>query len=332
MDFNELLTGSLQQALGPTAAVYCLAAIGLNIHFGYTGLLNFGQAGFMMIAGYSMVTMFTIWGLSLWLGVLLGIVLTIVFALLLGVPTLRLRADYLAIVTIAAAEIIRQVISAAKFSDDLGGQDGLTGFIKPFREVNPFSGPVGVESIVQWSANDFWVMTVGWTLVAIACLSVWLLMRSPWGRVLKSIREDEDAVRSLGKNVYAYKMQSLIIGGLFGALAGFVVALRSATVGPSFFATDVTFFAYTVLLIGGAARVFGPVVGAVIFWFLITVLDLFFGQATSGTNPIIPNAIMDDTQASLMRLIFMGLGLMLLMIFRPQGIFGDRRELALDAR
>ncbi len=332
MDWNELLTGSLQQALGPTAAVYCLAAIGLNIHFGYTGLLNFGQAGFMMVAGYAMVTMSTIWSQSLWLGVLLGIVLTVVFALLLGVPTLRLRADYLAIVTIAAAEIIRQVISAAKFSDDLGGQDGLTGFIKPFREVNPFSEPVGIDGLVTWSPNDFWVMTVGWLLVALSCLVVWLLMRSPWGRVLKSIREDEDAVRSLGKNVYAYKMQSLIIGGIFGALAGFVVALRSATVGPSFFATDVTFFAYTVLLIGGAARVLGPVAGAVIFWFLITVLDLFFGQATSGANPIIPTSIMDDTQASLMRLIFMGLGLMLLMVYRPQGIFGDRRELAIDAR
>ncbi len=332
MDWNELLTGSLQQALGPTAAVYCLAAIGLNIHFGYTGLLNFGQAGFMMVAGYAMVTMSTIWSQSLWLGVLLGLVLTVIFALLLGVPTLRLRADYLAIVTIAAAEIIRQVISAAKFSDDLGGQDGLTGFIKPFREVNPFSEPVGIDGLVTWSPNDFWVMTVGWLLVALSCLVVWLLMRSPWGRVLKSIREDEDAVRSLGKNVYAYKMQSLIIGGIFGALAGFVVALRSATVGPSFFATDVTFFAYTVLLIGGAARVLGPVAGAVIFWFLITVLDLFFGQATSGANPIIPASIMNDTQASLMRLIFMGLGLMLLMVYRPQGIFGDRRELAIDAR
>ena len=332
MDWNELLTGSLQQALGPTAAVYCLAAIGLNIHFGYTGLLNFGQAGFMMVAGYAMVTMATIWSQSLWLGVLVGIFLTVVFALLLGVPTLRLRADYLAIVTIAAAEIIRQVISAAKFSDDLGGQDGLTGFSKPFREVNPFSEPVGIDGLVTWSPNDFWVMTVGWLLVALSCLVVWLLMRSPWGRVLKSIREDEDAVRSLGKNVYAYKMQSLIIGGIFGALAGFVVALRSATVGPSFFATDVTFFAYTVLLIGGAARVLGPVAGAVIFWFLITVLDLFFGQATSGANPIIPASIMNDTQASLMRLIFMGLGLMLLMIYRPQGIFGDRRELAIDAR
>jgi ABC-type branched-subunit amino acid transport system permease subunit len=332
MDWNDLLTGSLQQGLGATAAVYCLAAIGLNIHFGYTGLLNFGQAGFMMIAGYSMVTMSTIWGQSLWLGVLVGVVLTVLFALLLGVPTLRLRADYLAIVTIAAAEIVRQVISAAKFSDDLGGQDGLTGFIAPFREVNPYSEPVGIEGVVMWGPNDFWVMTVGWSLVAVACLITWLLMRSPWGRVLKSIREDEDAVRSLGKNVYAYKMQSLIIGGLFGALAGFVVALRSATVGPSFFATDVTFFAYTVLLIGGAARVLGPVAGAIIFWFLITVLDLFFGQATAGADPLIPASIMDDTQASLMRLIFLGLGLMLLMIFRPQGIFGDRRELAIDAR
>jgi branched-chain amino acid transport system permease protein len=161
---------------------------------------------------------------------------------------------------------------------------------------------------------------------------VWALMRSPWGRVLKSIREDEDAVRSLGKNVYAYKMQSLVIGGVFGALAGFAVALRSAAVGPSFFATDVTFFAYTVLLIGGAARVMGPVAGAVIFYFLITGLGTFFTQATRGADPLIPSYIMDYQQASLMRFIFLGLGLMLLMIFRPQGIFGDRRELAIDAR
>jgi branched-chain amino acid transport system permease protein len=332
MDWNQLLTGSLHEALGPTAAVYCLAAIGLNIHFGYTGLLNFGQAGFMMVAGYAMVVMATVWGDSLWLGVFVGLGLTMVLALLLGVPTLRLRADYLAIVTIAAAEIIRQVVSAAKFSDTFGGQDGLTGFIRPFREANPFSEPFGIEGLVTWSANDAWVMTVGWGLVAASCLVVWLLMRSPWGRVLKAIREDEDAVRSLGKNVYAYKMQSLVIGGIFGGLAGFVVVLRSATVGPSFFATDVTFFAYTVLLIGGAARVLGPVAGVIVFWFLITALDLFFGQATAGTDPIIPTSIMNDTQGSLMRLIFMGLGLMLLMIFRPQGIFGDRRELAIDAR
>jgi neutral amino acid transport system permease protein len=332
MDFQNLLSLSLQQALGPTAVIYALAAIGLNVHFGYTGLLNFGQAGFMMVAGYAFVSMTTIWDLSLWLGVVVGFVLTILLALLLGIPTLRLRADYLAIVTIAAAEIIRQTIGAAAFSDTFGGQDGLTGFVGGFRDLNPFSGTMGIPGLVTWSGYDFYVMLVGWTLVAIACVIVWALMRSPWGRVLKSIREDEDAVRSLGKNVYSYKMQSLIIGGLFGGLAGVMTALRSAAIGPSFFATDVTFFAYTVLLIGGAARVLGPVAGSVIFWFLITALGIFFTQATAGADPLIPDWIMTSQQASLMRFIFLGLGLMLLMIFRPQGIFGDRRELAIDAR
>ena len=330
MDFTTILSDSLQQALGPTAIIYCLAAIGLNVHFGYTGLLNFGQAGFMMVAGYSIACAVTVFSTSLWVGVVVGLVLTVILALLLGVPTLRLRADYLAIVTIAAAEIIRQTISAAKFSGTFGGQDGLTDFISGFRNANPYSEPLDL-GIVEWSAYDAWVMTVGWVMVAISCVVVWLLMRSPWGRVLKSIREDEDAVRSLGKNVYAYKMQSLIIGGVFGALAGFAVALRSAAIGPSFFATDVTFFAYTVLLIGGAARVLGPVAGSMIFWFLITGLGTFFSQATRGANPLIPPEIMDSQQASLMRFIFLGLGLMLLMIFRPQGVFGDRRELALDA-
>jgi ABC-type branched-subunit amino acid transport system permease subunit len=331
MDFATILSDSLQQALGPTAVIYCLAAIGLNVHFGYTGLLNFGQAGFMMVAGYSIASAVTVFTTSLWWGVVVGLLLTVVLALLLGVPTLRLRADYLAIVTIAAAEIIRQTIGAAAFSDTFGGQDGVTDFIGGFRAANPFTEGLDL-GIVSWSAYDTWVMLVGWLLVAVSCLVVWALMRSPWGRVLKSIREDEDAVRSLGKNVYAYKMQSLVIGGIFGALAGFVVALRSAAVNPSFFATDVTFFAYTVLLIGGAARVLGPVAGSVIFWFLITGLGTFFNQATRGADPLIPTWIMDSQQASLMRFIFLGLGLMLLMIFRPQGIFGDRRELAIDAR
>ena len=333
MDFSNLIGFSLQQAFGPTAILLCLAAIGLNVHFGYTGLLNFGQAGFMMVAGYAFGGAVTIFASSLWLGLIVGLLLCVVLALLLGVPTLRLRADYLAIVTIAAAEMIRQTIGAAAFSDTFGGQDGITDFISGFRALNPYpEGRKGIPGVVTWSSYDFWVMTVGWALVAVCCLVVWLLMRSPWGRVLKSIREDEDAVRSLGKNVYAYKMQSLIIGGVIGGLAGVLTAMRSAAVGPSFFATDITFFAYTVLLIGGAARVLGPVVGAMIFWFLINFTGSFFSQATRGEDPLIPGWIMDSNQASLTRFIIVGLGLMLLMIFRPQGIFGDRRELAIDAR
>ncbi len=330
MDWSQMFGLAIQQGLGPTAIVYCLAAIGLNVHFGYTGLLNFGQAGFMAVAAYGMASIVATWGLSFWLGLLVGLLLSVLLALLLGVPTLRLRADYLAIVTIAAAEIIRQTVGSVSLLEYFGGQDGLQQFSGTFASMNPYSGRIGISGLVTWRGYDFWVMTVGWIIVALSCLAVFLLMRSPWGRVLKGIREDEEAVRSLGKNVYAYKMQSLIIGGIFGALAGFLIALRSAAINPSFFATDVTFFAYTVLLIGGAARVLGPVAGAIIFWFLITFLDVFFSQATA--NDLIPDAIMTSTQASLIRFMFMGLALMLLMIYRPQGIFGDRRELALDAR
>jgi ABC-type branched-subunit amino acid transport system permease subunit len=332
MDWHQIFSQALQQGLGPVAAVYCLAAIGLNVHFGYTGLLNFGQAGFMAVSGYAMASIVATWGLQFWVGIVVGLLLSVVLALLLGVPTLRLRADYLAIVTIASAEVIRQTVGSVSLLDYFGGQDGLQSFNRSFAGLNPFSSTVSIPGVVSWRAYDFWVGLVGWCLVVVCCLIVWLLMRSPWGRVLKSIREDEDAVRSLGKNVYAYKMQSLIIGGLFGALAGFLTALQHAAINPSFFATDTTFFAYTVLLVGGAARVFGPVAGTLIFWFLLSFLDLFFGEATGGSHPLIPLWIMDNNQASLMRFIFMGLALMLLMIYRPQGIFGDRRELALDAR
>ncbi len=332
MDFSGLFTDSFQQAFGTSAIVYCLAAIGLNIHFGYTGLLNFGQAAFMAVGGYTMALLVTQWDISLWLAMLVGLAATAVLALLLGIPTLRLRADYLAIVTIAAAEIVRQVYGSIALKEYFGAQDGLTAFSQDFRALNPFETGIDL-GFVSWGKNDSWVVLFGWTLVAICCLITFLLMRSPWGRVLKSIREDEDAVRSLGKNVYYYKMQALMLGGMIGALAGFVTSLKSAAINPTFFATDITFFAYTVLLIGGAARVFGPVVGAIIFWFLLTFLDLFFSAATDDVGRVlIPEEIMTNQQASLIRFIVMGLALMLLMIFRPQGIFGDRRELAIDGR
>ncbi|MGH3443757.1 MAG: branched-chain amino acid ABC transporter permease, partial [Nocardioidaceae bacterium] len=298
---------------------------------GYTGLLNFGQAGFMAVGGYVMAAFVATWNLPFWLALLAGLFFTVVLALILGVPTLRLRADYLAIVTIAASEICRYTFGSVTLLKWFGGQDGLIHFEGTFLHANPFTGRVNL-GIVSWRPYDFWLLSSGWVIVAIGCLLVYLLMRSPWGRVLKGIREDEDAVRSLGKNVYLYKMQSLIIGGLFGALAGFYVALQHTNMNPTWVATDTTFFAYTVLLLGGAARVLGPVVGSIVFWFLISFLDLVFSAMTSGDNPIMPTWLMTNEQASLMRLIVMGLALMLLMIYRPQGIFGDRRELAIDAR
>ncbi len=330
MSWLDVLGGAIEQALGPQAVIYCLAAIGLNIHFGYTGLLNFGQAAFMMVGGYAVGALVQTYEQNLWLSILVGLLAAVVLALILGAPTLRLRADYLAIATIAAAEAIRQVLGAASLNDTFGGQDGRFGFADDMKTLNPIPRGGGDFGFVAWRSYDFYIMIVGWTMALLLCGLVYLLMRSPWGRVLKGIREDEDAVRSLGKNVYFYKMQALILGGVIGAMAGIMSGLATDNVAPSDFATDTTFFVFTILLIGGAARVMGPVAGALIFWFFLNGLDLFFDKATN--DNIIPDWLMNGDQASLMRLIILGLVLMLLMIFRPQGIFGDRRELAIDGR
>ena len=331
MDFGTILDAALSQALGPQAIVFAIAAIGLNIHFGYTGLLNFGQAGFMAVAAFGLAVTVVTWDLPFWLGIVVGMTGAVLLGLVLGVPTLRLRADYLAIVTIAAAEIVRLIFGAVEFKDTFGGSNGLNGFVGPYQKLNPYNSGIDFK-IFSFSRNDLWSVTVGWTLVALGCLIVWSLMRSPWGRVLKSIREDEDAVRSLGKNVFAYKMQALVLGGMFGGVAGIFHILKQGSAVPTDFNTTFTFYAYAALLIGGAARVLGPVVGSMLFWFLISGIGSFFSQATKGSNPVIPDWIMSNTQASLVRFILLGLGLMLLMIYRPQGIFGDRREIAIDGR
>jgi len=327
MDLQLILQQSVTQGLGVQAVIFALAAIGLNVHFGYTGLLNFGQAGFLAIAAYGLGVTVATFDLPLWLGVIVGLAATVLFALLLGIPTLRLRADYLAIVTIASAEIIRLIARSVTLRDIFGGSDGLNRFANDFYTINPYGGGLTAGPLT-FSRNDLWVVTVGWTLVALSCLVVFLAMRSPWGRVLKGIREDEDAVRSLGKNVYSYKLQSLVLGGVLGCLGGFIFAVSSQSVQPDNYGTEFTFFAWAALILGGAARVFGPVLGSILFWFLLVFIDVTLTEAVRADYI----TFIDGTQVGQIRFWILGASLMLLMIYRPQGILGDKRELAFDVK
>ncbi len=330
MDWGNIIQNALRAGIGLDTIIYALAAIGLNVHFGYTGLLNFGQAAFLGVAAYGVAISVAIAGLPFGVGILIGLAGAVVLALLLGIPTLRLRADYLAIVTIAAAEIFRLIVRSASLRDQTGGSNGLSNFSSGFYALNPLTeGTYGVGWF-SYDARTAWVLIVGWSLVVICSVIVFLLMRSPWGRVIKGIREDETAIRSLGKNVYAYKMQALVIGGVLGSLGGFMLALGRAAVQPDLYGTELTFFAYTVLILGGAARVLGPVVGAAVFWVVLSLTDNVLNQAI--TSGIIPSSVMSTSQTGQVRFMLVGLALMLLIIFRPQGIFGDRKELALDAR
>jgi len=330
VDWPRIIINALEAAVGLQAVVFALAAIGLNVQFGYTGLLNFGQSAFLAVAAYGLAVTVATFDLPFFLGIAIGLVAAVLLALLLGIPTLRLRADYLAIVTIAASEIIRLTVRSVTFEETFGGSDGRQNFAGGFYALNPY--PEGNYNIGEFGFNErlMWVLTIGWGLVGLSCLIVYLLMRSPWGRVLKAIREDEDAVRSLGKNVYSYKMQSLIIGGVLGCLGGFIYALGQASIQPDIFGTDTTFFAYTVLILGGAARVGAPVVGSMIFWVVLSLTDNVLNEAIDAGY--ISSSVINNTQVGQFRFMLVGLLLMLLMIFRPQGIFGDRREIALDAR
>jgi branched-chain amino acid transport system permease protein len=153
-------------------------------------------------------------------------------------------------------------------------------------------------------------------------------VHSPWGRILKGIREDEDAVRSLGKNVYWYKMQALLLGAVMAGFGGFILGVYFNAVSPDTYATALTFAIYTVLILGGAARVFGPILGAVLFGFLFQFVLTTLNEAVN--SGVI--TFLSTNQTAPLRLVLVGIGLMLLMIYRPQGILGDRREIALDAR
>jgi branched-chain amino acid transport system permease protein len=328
MDWGQILDNSISAAIRPNAIIFALAAIGLNVHFGYTGLLNFGQVGFMAVGGYFAAISVLEWGVPLWMGWLIGLLASGVWALLLGYPTLRLRADYLAIVTIAASEIFRLSVMAPTFREVTGGADGLSGFNADWRSLNPFSGGSYGVWFLQFGPAEFWAIVVGWALVLLAVLFVWLLMRSPWGRVLKAIREDEDAVRALGKNVFSYKMQSLVIGGALGALAGIYFVSQQASVVPSNYSTAQTFYAYVCLILGGTARIWGPVVGSMLFWAIVTFTNDTLRQAVA--QDLIPQSVMDPNQVGQVRLMLVGVGLILLLVFRPQGLLGDRRELILE--
>jgi len=320
----ELLRALSAEALAPTTAAFAIAAIGLNIHFGFTGLINMGQAAFLLLGAYGFAISIES-GLPFGLAILVSLLCALVFALVLGVPTLKLRGDYLAIVTICSAEIIRFVGRSSILTDVTGGSNGITGssYRDPFTALSPL--PDGRTTLLWFTYDNngvsgWWIRIVGWSIVVLLCVLVYLLNRSPWGRVLKGIREDEDAVRSLGKNVYSYKMQALVLGALMGALAGIVYVLPSS-VQPDSMGRSMTFFIWTALLLGGAATVFGPVLGAILFFVVRLLVRTLAGD-------FIPESIMNGQQAEQFSYVLVGVALMLLIIFRPQGILGKKKELA----
>jgi len=299
--------------VGILAGTYTIFALGLQINVGYTGIVNFGQAGFMAIGAYTMGILVVKAGWSFWLALPAATAVAMAAGLLIGLPSLRLRADYFAIVTIAFAEIVRYVAQNAR--ELTGGNQGLLGYDDAWAGVSAWMldrlEAVGLaDQFLLPLLLVTWITAVGLIVV----LSV--VQRTPWGRVLRAIREDEDAARALGKNTFAYKLQSLAIGAALGALAGYFLALNLAFVSPESFEPLFTFIGYAVLILGGLASYAGVALGALVLWTLL--------EATRFLD--LPLAA---EKVAALRFMLVGLLLILLMAFRPQGILGKRREMVL---
>jgi branched-chain amino acid transport system permease protein len=314
--------------VGVIAGIYTIFALGLQVQFGFTGLMNFGHVAFMAISAYTMAILVVKSDWPLWAASLAAIAAGIAFGVLVGLPSLRLRADYFAITTIAFAEIVRYV--ALNWDSLTGGSLGSIALAGPASAAS-FDGSwvAFQERVADWlsplwgdaPSKDLVMMAIVWVVGLALLLLTWLVLRSPWGRVLKAIREDEDATAALGKNVFAYKLQSLALGAALGAIAGLFYAFQFSFFAPSDFEPLLTFFAWTIVILGGTGRVWAVPAGALVFG-LIFAGTRFFDFA--------PFTYFDAPERAYLRLVIIGVLLIGLMAFRPQGIFGRKEDLVFE--
>jgi ABC-type branched-subunit amino acid transport system permease subunit len=320
---NVLASGGFWAFVGVVAGIYTLLALGLQVQFGFAGLLNFGQVAFMAIGAYTMAILVVKEGWSMWLAAPLGVVAAAVGGLLLGLPTLRLRADYFAIVTIAFSEIVRYV--ATNENDLTGGSQGTIA-LGPIGTATQYDGEWTrfqrhVQDALGISSSDATMLVLVWATAVVLLALTWLALRTPWGRVLRAIRDDEDAAASLGKNVFAYKLQALALGAALAGVAGLFYAWQFSFFSPGDFEPLLTFFAWMILLLGGLGRVWAVPVGAAVFGFVF-----------AGTRflDFAPFTWFGSDQRAYLRLMIIGLVIIVLVLVRPQGLLGNRREMVLE--
>ncbi|MCS7031000.1 MAG: branched-chain amino acid ABC transporter permease [Gloeomargarita sp. SKYG116] len=344
--------------LALNTGIFALFSLGLNLQWGVTGLINFGHVAFMTIGAYTTVLL-TLQGMAWVWAMAIGMALAAVLAVVLGLTTLRLREDYLAILTIGASELVRLIAlneqwltrgALGLFSYPLPWQGewsrwpalvlwtvvfGVSlrqlgyGLRVPLRFQRGLIIAAGVLILVIYLAGlaaltqgDYKVRLL--VLLAAALVGTFLVLErlshSPWGRLLKGIREDEIAVQALGKNVFIYKLHSLILGGIIGGLSGAFYAWQLTFINPESFVPLITFQAWMIVIIGGGGNHAGTLLGALIFWLYDSL-----------TRFVLPALIpLDGARMGALRVMIIGLLLILVLVWRPQGLLGKKEELILN--
>ena len=367
------LTGQLNSLRRLTFLIvlYSIGALVVNLHWGYSGLFNIGVVGFMAVGVY-VTTILTRpvvgqnptgtlpgLGLPLPIAIVGGVLAAAIVGYVAALPSLRLRDDYFAIVTLAFAEIIRITAKASELQKftvfgmtiGTGGGRGIRTYPNP---INQFFDGIGAPIVNAVSGTIDPRIVTGWTFIlALAIILIcilWImnrLVKSPFGRVLKGIRDDEEATSALAKNTGSFKIHSFMIGcGLLGFL-GIIWQGSQGYISPSLFVPQLTFFIWIPVIIGGAGSNNGSIIGSIIFvgtiylgpGYLRRLIEKFVSHSGRATN--FPDALgalaggdisgillYTLNQTSALRIILTGVLLIWLLKRRPNGLFGNRREMA----
>ena len=294
---------------------YIISSLGLNIQYGFTGMFNVGIAGFFAVGAYTSAiltgpeyadTIFGGFQLPIIFGWLCAIVVSGLAGVLVGLVTLRLREDFLAISTFGIAICIQLV--ALNSESVTRGPNGLYAIPKPFSRF--------LDSAVM--SNLFYLIICIMTIVAIY-YALERVVKSPWGRVLRSIREDEVAAEALGKNVFMYRLQAFVLGcGIMG-LAGAMYANFVRFISPQDFLPIFTIQVYVMLIVGGKGNNLGAIVGAIVIWALWSASDSLINFIVTPDY---------QTQAAALRIIIVGMVLVLMLLFKPSGILPEKKHLS----
>ncbi|MEM0907529.1 MAG: branched-chain amino acid ABC transporter permease [Pseudomonadota bacterium] len=293
------------------ALTYAVMCLGLNVQWGLTGIFNVGVAGFVLAGAYTSAIVTTPpidgrvggFGLPIAAGWLAAAIVGAVLSLLVGALTIRLRADYLAISTFGFAVVIH--LAALNLEGITGGPFGISFIPRPFGEL--------AGEPLRFNLLNLAVMA---GLVAVLYGLLERLARSPWGRVLRAIREDEDAARALGKSAVRFRLQAIALGGAVMGIAGAAGAHFIGFIAPANYLAILTFQVWAMLIVGGSGSNLGAILGAVLVWAIWAAS----GAAVEAVFP--PGA---QARAASLQIVLIGVSLCVILLLRPRGLLGSRR-------
>jgi branched-chain amino acid transport system permease protein len=291
--------------LGILVLTYVMLGWGLNVVVGLAGLLDLGYVAFYAVGAYSYALLATNFGLSFWICLPLAGILAALWGVMLGFPVLRLRGDYLAIVTLAFGEIIRLVI--INWQSLTGGPNGVSGIPRPTLfgiPLTPADDGLAARLGIEFSPTHR-IVFLFYLILALALLTNWVtirLRRLPIGRAWEALREDEVACRALGINTTTTKLTAFATGAMFGGFAGAFFATRQGFISPESFTFQESALVLAIVVLGGMGSQLGVALAALS---MIGGFELFRGLEQY-------------------RMLVFGIAMVLLMIWRPRGLIGHR--------